>query len=380
MKMVKKIITLLLCILMLTLTAFAKEEAAVPETKEEVIDATAVKVHTLSLNAAIQLALKDNPQLQACDIKKDSNEVQLNAARLDKIAYKKVPVSMAAYDINYVQKGYYVTLLEASIALSAKEKEQITASISYNVTEKYFNYKLLQRLVEISENAYKLSLENKTMVDSHFEMGLLSELEAKNAQISVNQTEANLNAYKRSLEISKEILKIELQLDGINCDFILTDNIDAPQFDFNIDEDIESSMSLRYDVSGLKLNYEMAKLYDEMTFEPMHTAVKANSYSKFIQSEYDYTKNSKLIALSVRNSYNEALSAKNNLEIAEKNLEIIKQGYEADKLQFELGMITNTALTSTLNNLASLEVNVENTKLAYALAVKKYQYEISIGL
>ena len=68
------------------------------------------------------------------------------------------------------------------------------------------------------------------------------------------------------------------------------------------------------------------------------------------------------------------------MEISEKNSEIRKQGYEADKLRFELGMITNMELTAGLNNVAAQEVSVENAKLAYKLAVEKYQYEISIGL
>ena len=60
--------------------------------------------------------------------------------------------------------------------------------------------------------------------------------------------------------------------------------------------------------------------------------------------------------------------------------EIDLKEYDAAKLKYELGMITNLELTSCINDLYSSQVNYANAKLGYRLAVEKYKYEITIGL
>ena len=60
--------------------------------------------------------------------------------------------------------------------------------------------------------------------------------------------------------------------------------------------------------------------------------------------------------------------------------DIQKTLYEAAKVKFNMGMITNIELTEALTDYAMAEEEYERVKLNYLLAVEKYNYDVTIGL
>jgi len=381
--MVKKLFILFLCAVLSCVHVCADDSgietnATVSETK-----ISEPRVYTLSLEEAIKLAKTDNPELNVCDIKMESSEVSLDAARDNKRDSKEVLVNVTTgLSIAYVKEGYYIKANESAIRLGELEKKQVESKIAYNVTQKYFNYKLKERLIEIADKAYNLAVENKETVNKMYQLGMVTELEVRNADVMVTQSKIAKENHIRDLEILKEDLKIALQLDGTDCSFVLTDDIDYEDYAPDLEKDLEKAMQNRYDVNALREAAGLSKLYYDITKQYIadQTVAYNNAKSDYMQKEYNYTNGSKQIALSIRNSYNAIISAKSNISVAEMNLAIKKTEYEAAKLKFEMGMITNTELTEKLNNLSQYEVNLENAKLAYKLAVENYKYQISIGL
>lgn len=353
-------------VLLGSLSAFAEEE----------------KVYTLSLEDAIELALKDNPELEVNSIKLSSADISLDAAKLAKRDYKNVPVTVSALSSAYVKNGYYVSLYESQIRLINLEREKIKSNIAYNVTEKYFNYKLMQRLAETTRQSYQLALDNKTSADESYRLGIISQLEAENAQIALEQSEHTLESYKRNEELAKEDLKIILQLDGTDCSFNLTDDIEFEDYESDVSTDVASAIETRYDTNALRESEALSKEYLDITakYSPENTASYNSAKSDYIQNSYNMTNSTKQIGLMIKSGYSDILNTKGDLDIAQKNLNIQRQSYNASLLKYKMGMITNMKLTSELNTLSQCEIQSENAKLAYKLAVIKYKYNITIGL
>lgn len=344
-------------------------------------DVSAEQNLSLSLTDAIELALKDNPQLSALETARKANEINLDAANRTRIAAKNAIVSTSAYEVMYVMKGYYCETYKMLLRLNALEQNKVKTAIAYNVTEGYYNYKLSQSLVELTEKSLKLAEENLAAVSERYNLGMIAKLDLENASLSVESVKNTLESYRRNSEIALENLKIALQLDGKNINLILTDGIEVSDFEANPDEDIKNALSQRYDVNALKENYELAKLHFEYT-KPL-TANSANyqtSYSDLISKEYSYTNNQKLIALSIKNTYYSVLNAADSLKTAEKKAELSEKTYEIQKLKFDNGMITNTELTKAMNDSLTENINLENAKLKYKMAVEKYNAEITTGL
>lgn len=363
------------CAALLCNTAFAAEEAKTEASAEP-------KVYSLSLEDAIERAMKDHPQLEANEAEQESNRINLAAQKESKRKYNnsKVSASVSNYEIIYIKNGYYVHTYETLMRLNEKKEEQIKANIAYNVTQSYFNYKIADSLCDIAENACDLARENYSNVQTRYDLGMIAELDLKNARLSVEQCENTLASYERQCDIAKENLKFYLQLDGENCDFVLTDNISCDEFSADLEADLAAAYENRYDVTALKENYLLSEECYNLSKSLAGTAKYQTVYSDFITKEYEYTNNKKLIGLSIKSSYNGVLNAKDSLSLAEKSTEIAKQTYEINKIKFENGMITNSDLTESLNNYLSSNISLENAKLNYKLAVEKYGYEISVGL
>ena len=361
----------LMCVLLLPTMVFA----------DDFITESGVKIYTLSLDEAIKMAKKDNPQLTSLEVAQKSNKINLDAAQLTKKKYKNIAPSTSNYELAYIKKGYYVEMYEMLMRLNEKETEQANASIAYNTTSAYFNYKIMQELCKVAENAYNLANENYNNVSKRFELGMIAEIDLSNAHLSVDQCLNTLNSYKRNRDIARENLKIYLQLENENCDFDLTDSIECGEFSADITADIKTAEESRYDIIALKENYLMAQKYFEYT-KPLtaYSARYQSAHSDLMSKEYSYNNNKNLILLSVRNSYNAVLNADDSLKIAQKSTDIAYKRYEINKIKFENGMITNSDLTASLNEYLSSAISLENAKLSYKLAVEKYAYDVTIGL
>ncbi|MEE1042833.1 MAG: TolC family protein [Clostridia bacterium] len=378
--MLKKSILLFLCLTMMSMYVFASD--SVTTNSDTSINFGDVTIYTLTLDDAINIALNDNPQLNASIVKKQNNKAQLQSARDTKAGYgdiKEINIS-AGYELNYIKNSYYIHLYQNAVKLSDYEYKQIEAQISYNITEKYFNLKNAEKLVEISKNSYQLVKENYDASLLSYELGLIAKTDLDNVMVGLMQAEFALNNYTNNYEIAKEDFKIALRKNNENCDFVLTSSIDVIEYETNLENDLVNAENSRYDIMSLKSNYELSKEYFQLTNLPENTARYTSAYNNYITAEYNYTNNKALILLGVKSGYNNIYSTRNSVTLAEMTLNLKKNAYEIAKVKFEHGMITNTELLSALNDVYLAEVEYENSKLKYILAVDKYKYDISIGL
>lgn len=378
--MLKKITAILFCFMMILSVSYASEITDIDDaTKTDFIPIN--NTYTLTLEEAINMALDNNPQLNACLEKKEDTRIQLKAARETKSQYRElsnIPIS-TAYELVYIKNGYYVHTYEKALNLADYEYKQIEAQIAYKVTEKYFNLKNCEKLVEIAENSYNLVLNNYKNASLSYELGMISKSELDSANLSLLQAGFTLEQYKDNYDIAKEDFKIALNKNGEQCNFLLTDTLDVTDFSSNLSDDLIMAENSRYDIAALKMNYELAKEYLDLTLGAA-TARKSAAKSSFITAEYNYSNNKSLILLGIKSSYNNIKSSRNNVELAFETLKLKKNAYEIAKIQYDQGLITNIDLLSTLNNVYTSEVEFENAKLKYRLSVDKYKYDITIGI
>jgi len=164
--------------------------------------------------------------------------------------------------------------------------------------------------------------------------------------------------------------------------FILKHLARKQEYKSNIDEDINKAMETRYDIKGLKESARLAEMnYTIISNALTDRAAEAlSAKSNFVQADYSLENNTKLIKLGIRSAYNAIITADSDMAIAKINIDINTQKYNAAKLQYEMGMITNSQLTTILNDLRASEISYEQARLSHKLAVEKYGYEITIGL
>lgn len=362
----------------------AEDAASAPaeEQTEEVKEPEAPKEYSLSLEAAIELALKDNPQFNNYDTAIEDAKVQLKQAQKNKRDAEGKKVSIPAQlDTVALQKGFYVEQAQFNLDSKNMEKQQAEKSLAYKVTEQYYNVKLSEALLKCTEDAYALAKTNADTVRQQFDLGLAAELDVTNAKLAEDRAKASCDSMSRGLDLAIESLKLSLQLDEEDCTLTLTDGIDYAEFDGKLDEDMQKALDSRYDMFCLKGAYEQTKNYRDYTDILGHTSsIYSASSAKVVQAEYTYTNAAKNVKLAIKSYYNSVVDAKQQLELASSEAALAEREYQVAKLKYDLGLITNSELTSKMNAVSTSLQSVEKAKLTYKLAVEKYGYETSIGL
>ncbi|MBQ8002653.1 MAG: TolC family protein [Clostridia bacterium] len=371
-----------------SLPAFAADESEnfIPAQKME---ATPTKAIELSVEGAIALALENNPRVKAADSAITSAKLSLEVAQdsqkefnqLSK--YVNIPVKISdGLETAYLKEGYYPYAAKVGVELAEKSKEQVVAAVSYEVIEKYYNVKLMEKLVAIGKTGLKLAEENETLMKEHFAAGFVAAIEVKNAENAVLQAKNSLSSYERTLLIATESLKVSLQLDGTEYTLYLTDDITIPQLPENTDALIENALNTRFDITAARKDYELKSELFNITKRYLtdDTALYHQAYSDYLNSEYTYNNAMKMIRLALGNEYTSILSAKDAIAVAENNLEVKQSLYDASKVKYDLGMITNIELTAAMAELDGAKTELENARVTYALAVIKFGYNTTIGL
>jgi len=358
--------------------------AAVLENAEIVKAAEEKTEYTLSLEDAINMALKDNPQFISLDIKVKNAEAQENYARRDMkdmLDYKR-PIKLPEnLNMILVRRGYVYEGAKVATETAKLERTKAENALAYDITQKYFNVKLLERGVVSAKESYDLSLKNKQAMDTQFELGMVSELEKTEIDILTDEVKNAYETQVMNLELAMEALRIALQIENSNVSLKLTDDIDFTEFTGNIEEGIEDAINNRYDLYALKRNCDLSLLYRDIAKLCGETSSQySDANNNVVQAEYTYTNTKKLIALSVRSSFNAIKNAQMNISVNEKRLELRKKQSEAARLKYELGMIGNTEYIQAVNNVYAQQTAYESALLTYKLAVEKYGYEISLGL
>lgn len=384
MKKIFLIISALTVAASMTLSASASDISAdgIYENEAEELASQQPVTYSLSLEEAINMAYENNAQILANDANRRGCEVSIKSAEISYLRNKKTPVNISSnFELFCLKKGYYLEAAKTSLTLAEKEGEKIKANIAYNVTETYYNYGLMQKLVNAAQNSYNLALRNKELVDAQYNMGIVSQLDYENASITVESCLNALNSYKLKLDILQSNLKILLNKDSENCIIEVTDEIGCEDFTGDPKVDAESAVESRYDLTALKEKRALSEQYFELSKSLTEaSAVYNQAYADFVEADYNYTNSCKLISLSIQSSYNDVVTSKANLETGRKTYEMKLKEYNSSVLKYELGMISNIEITDAINNLYNAQVEYANAKLSYRMAVEKYQYEITIGL
>lgn len=395
----KKIISSLLavCILSSSFWAYADEPStdAAEETapEAEVYELKEPVVYELTLDEAIEMAYENNPQLEANKHNCRAKEIAVNTALLQKQSYRNTEKSASkkGFSVDYnvvdgftshcLKNGYYVDAAKVQHELALMEGDKISGNIAYNVTEAYYNYVLMQKLLKEAENSQNLAKANMSVVDSQYSLGLIAKLDYENASLTVTAAENAVESCRLNLGIAEENLKILIHKDTENCTLKVSDEIDCSDFVSDVDADVAAAMESRYDLTALKKSKELAYRYlDLAEIGTQASSLYNDANAAYINADYTYTNTQKMITLLIKSAYNSITTSKTGMNTAQLSYEMKLREYESAKMKYDLGMITNLQLTQVINDLYDAQVAYANTKVSYRLAVEKYKYEITTGL
>lgn len=369
--MAKKVVAMLMCAVMLItsgIIAFAEEE-------------TSTKTYVLSLEDSIKMALENDQTYKNFDSALLDAQKQIDNAKRDQREMKGSIPLPSGISLVAVKQGYHVEQARIGLEVTKRSKQQYEKRTAYLITQSYFGVKVAEETVKTAQAGYDLAKDNKKNIDLQFSMGMVSELDVKNAQYSLNEAKAQLDKYTRMLELTYKSFASSLFIDESDITFVLTDEITYDDFSADLKADTEKAVDIRLDLYQLKSVAMQAERYTNVTKLLGQTSAEhsAAMQSK-LTADANYKNAVRQVDIQINSVYNSILDSRDALKLAEENYAIRQQEYDVAVIQYDLGIITNSQLIAIMNIMTGSKIQLDNAKLNYKLAIEKYKCEIDVGL
>ena len=337
--------------------------------------------YSLSLQNAIDMALMESADVECWEVNMKNYNIQLSSARMAQKDSKNVPVYVSQnFDLNFVKGGYYVAAAQSQIRLAKIEYSKITGQISYDVTQKYYTIKNTEKMCEIATSAHERAVQNLEITKKQYSMGACTEIDLKNSEIAVKESEANMKKCANGLEILYDSFKIVLGV-AQNSELLLTDEIVIEDINADLEKDIQSALKTRYDINALKEARDLSVKYFEIaSVLSEKSSTYFSAFTNTVTSKHNYETGVKNIGILIKSAHMAIDEAKTDTVIAKEKMELARKTYDVNKIRYEMGMITSVMLSASSDGLTSAQNAYESALLAEKLAIEKYKYEIQTGI
>lgn len=317
-------------------------------------------------------------------------------------------------------KNIQISEIDMKVALESARSTKI--DLTLQVKNAFYGILMMKQTVKVLEESYNNSLESAKNIAEKFEVGMASEYEMLRSDVSARNILPSLNQAQNALDLAKLQLKILLSLDmSVPVDVIgdLNDyqqeilayipnnrydfelNSDLRSLDLNIEKmnkSVELIRAQRIPTLSGTATYQFAmqenqfKLngphYSSLSlglslnipiFNKMQISMKEKQTRSGIkQMEYQRSLVEENLSLSVQNSINEMLSAKDQLISDQEAVKLAEKAYSISKTMYDKGVGTILDLTSSELALTNSKVNLSQT--IYNYLTSKNQLEKVLGI
>lgn len=318
---------------------------------------------------ALEAAVKNSNQPALDDFNIKAKESALEEARKD--ASKSFLGGSKQEIAEYRIKKEVVPLeAEADLEIAKKEKLDNERKFKADVYSEMLRFILAKDRYNIKSEKTALSREKYIIDSMQFSEGILSKAEIEDEEISLSIELLELKKLETEMKSvildAKQKLHVDLSEENeIDFEYAL-DKVGSRYLidSFNLDNAINRALSRDTGVYGKKMDLEIARMKFDITKEYL---MPENDY--YVQKEYElnvaekalYDESTEL-EVSIRNTYNELLTAQDSLVLAEKRLELEEARLNSLKVKYEAGILSRRDLIDN-------EISVLDCKLAVYEAI-----------
>jgi outer membrane protein len=338
---------------------------------------------TLSLIQAVELALKDNNQIELADLGVEKANLTLEQKEFTK---KKTLNQMDKYSLNKDQNMAFILDVDPALAQSGKviaetKKAYTENSIKFGVEAAYYGVLRAEKMLEVSQASYKRAEEQWKQAQAKFKAGTVAKIDVISAEAQLKSAEAALNEGKAGVEKARMALNQTLNL-SLDTPIKLTDKFSfEPAGEIDIDKIFQEMTVKDLPYVSTKEGYHMS----QVSWEYCQKYYTSNTF-KYREAEYAFKEaevnlaNAKTqLELNIKNAYLDLKTAEDNYHVLTKNVEQAQEAYRLTKLRYDVGMATGYDILGAETALKQAEMALLNALYNYNLAKAKFTYGIFGG-
>lgn len=363
--MKRKALWLLLCIMIIALGTVSVS----------IGEGTAPEVKSLSLDQALELALKDNSQVGLAALGVEKAELALEQAefakkkRLNSLSNPDRKDQYAAMEIDVIP-----VQANAGKIIAVTGKAYTDNNIKFGVESAYYGVLRGEKMLEVSQAALVRAKEQLKQAEAKFKAGTVAKIEVISAEAQLKSAEATVNEGKTGVKKAQMALNQTLNL-----------NLETPiklttKFKFTSAEEIDTEKIFQEmkekDISYVTANegYHMSQAnWDyHQKYYTKNTFVYREAEYAFKEAEVKLDNAKTTLQLNIKSAYLDLKTANDNYQVLTKSVEQAKEAYRLTKLRYDVGMVTGYDLLGAEASLNQADLALLNALYNYNLAKAKF--------
>ena len=179
------------------------------------------------------------------------------------------------------------SLAQANLKAAQADYQRAINDLRFNVTESFYNVILAKEFVKLSEDSYAQLERHVTQVEDLYNAGMASKFDLLRARVQLANMKPQIIRAKNGLELAKSALKMLL---GVNLDaeLNLKGRLSYEPYEITLNEAIETALQQRPELIAMKYRKRVAE-------KGLAIAKAANKPSIFVACNYDYKKPKRML-------------------------------------------------------------------------------------
>ncbi|AHM55665.1 hypothetical protein EAL2_c03620 [Peptoclostridium acidaminophilum DSM 3953] len=363
----------------------AAEVAATEATEATEATTEVAKPVQLSLEKAIEDALKNSSAVEIADLELETKTVELSQAKRSESRYSDRDSATYMYLSGTVEGFQLDKKVSSTAATYALEEEKIKREksiedIKYNATRAYYGVMSAKGALDAATDNLDNTKRSLEIVSKKYELGVVSKSDLIIAQLSLDEAVSTMenaqNAYQNAVMGLNLVMSYPLQ-----TELVLTSPYSMATFSANVEEDIKAAFEKRLDVKSAQHGAQLAQL----DFEANKIVYTPNTYVyrvkelalKKAQKALDSMKLS--VEFGIRGKYNDISTNLRNIDLKKAKLEKAKEQLRLTELSYDAGYKTILDVRQARNILYYAQIDYDGEIAAYSLSVLDYNKAVSIG-
>lgn len=300
--------------------------------------------------------------------------------RMDNQATAQIQVSQLIFSGQYIAG---IQIARIAKMLAEKNIDKTELSVRHSVEAAYHTVLITEQTVEILEKNLENLRETKKQTEALLGVGMIEPIDVDQIEMSIIMLENNIRSMERNVQLSYNVLRIQLGLDN-DTDIILTEKLD----DIIENVDVEA-LVLKDFVYQNNIDYRMLETQEEVAKKMIDmerwayapSLVTAYSYNEKIRTtDFDMNPNH---LLTFRLSVPIFSSGMRKSRVEQKRIELYQVQNSKSLLKDQLSMQERQLRYDLINakeQYESQKKNVELAKRIYDHTEKKFRHGVSSSL
>ena len=345
------------------------------------------EVREISLNDALDLALKNNPDMELADLSVRKAKVEYDSARKTANRIDPDTVFSGSDPTNTPAAQYQMGLAiwyqpkatEVAYLLAQKYKDLSENKLKLSVETTYYNVLKAQKNLAIKRENLKYFQDQLKIAQTGYKIGTRAKVDVTVAESAVASYQALVvteeNNYRSNVIDLNRLMGLDLD---ITLKLTSQPSLDKISAEIDVDGTIKDALDNNVSILEYKKKSEVAKVMADVArrFNGPGIPVYSTSEIDAQTAEVSVSKQSALLKAAIKKSYFSLVTLEQSMDWQTKEVEKAKENARVYALKYEAGLATSLDAKKAVIDLEQAEVNLSQSIYQYNTLKSSFKYGI----